>query len=110
MDNQLLRQLTMDDLSGENHALAETIGLEAFIKLVETYGGTGRLYIPQADMLLIPIRDKKINEEYNGGNIYELCKKWGLSESYIRKIVQDKASQLRRAPCVGQVTFDDIAS
>lgn len=110
MDSQLLRQLTMDDLSGENHILAETIGMEAFIKLVETYGGTGRLYIPQADMLLIPIRDKKIKEEYNGDNIYELCKKWELSESYIRKIVHEKAAQLRRAPCAGQVTFDDIAS
>ncbi len=110
MAEDLLHLLNMEDLSGENKLLAETIGMDAFIKLVEVYGGTGRMYIPQADMLIIPIRDRKINEEYDGSNIYELCDRWGLSESYIRKIVQEKATQIRRAPIAGQVTFDELAS
>lgn len=110
MDKDLLHLLTIDDLTGESLLLAQTVGMDAFIKLVEVYGGTGRMYIPQADMLLIPIRDRKINEEYDGTNIYELCDRWGLSESYIRKIVQEKTTQIRRAPVSGQVSFDELAS
>ena len=33
------------------------------------------VYIPQADKLLIPIRDRLIRDEYNGSNVYALCKK-----------------------------------
>ena len=81
MRNELLNHLQLDDLKGETHELAETIGMDAFRRLVDVYGGTGRVYIPQADTLLIPIRDRLIREEYNGYNVYELCKKWDLGES-----------------------------
>ena len=74
MRNELLNHLQLDDLKGEAHELAETIGMDAFRRLVDVYGGTGRVYIPQADTLLIPIRDRLIREEYNGYNVYELCK------------------------------------
>ena len=81
MDKKLLHLLTIDDLDGENRELAELVGMEAFIKLVEVYGGTGKLYVPQADKVLIPVRDEKIREEYDGTNLYGICKKWELSES-----------------------------
>ena len=74
MNKDLLQLLTIDDLHGESRELAETIGMDAFVKLVEVYGGTGRMYIPQADMLLIPVRDAKIREEYDGTNLYSICK------------------------------------
>lgn len=107
MNNDLLELLTMDDLQGEARELAETIGMEAFRRLVSVYGGTGRMYIPQPDMLLIPVRDAKIRDEYNGGNIYELCRKWDLSEGYVRKIVAEKAEELRRQPIEGQCSLFD---
>ena len=53
------------DVYKRQHELAETIGMDAFRRLVDVYGGTGRVYIPQADTLLIPIRDRLIREEYN---------------------------------------------
>lgn len=90
MRNELLELLQLEDLQGEAYELAELIGIEAYRKLVDRYGGTGRMYIPQADTLVIPLRDAKIREEYDGTNIYALCKKWELSEGYIRKIVAGK--------------------
>lgn len=105
MDNNLLESLTIDDLQGETRELAEIIGMGAFRRLVSVYGGTGRMYIPQPDMLLIPVRDTKIREEYNGNNIYELCRKWDLSEGYVRKIVAGKAAELRRRPMDGQCSL-----
>ena len=88
--DDLLKQLTIDDLHGDTRDLAETIGMEAFLKLVEVYGGTGRLYIPQASILTIPIRNTQIREEYDGTNLANLCRKWGLSENSVRKIVRPK--------------------
>lgn len=80
----------------------------AFRRLVDVYGGTGRVYIPQADTLLIPIRDRLIREEYNGYNVYELCKKWDLGESMVRTIIRDKIRELRQAPIDGQVSLFDV--
>ena len=77
-------------------------------RLVDVYGGTGRVYIPQADKLLIPIRDRLIRDEYNGSNVYALCKKWNLSEGYVRGIVREKTEQIRRAPLDGQCTLFDV--
>ena len=108
MRNELLKELKLEDLQGENRELAECIGMGAFVKLVDVYGGTGRLYVPQPDTLLIPIRDRLIRAEYSGSNIYELARKWDLSDAYIRQIVKDKATELRRASAPGQISLDDF--
>lgn len=107
MNRDLLQQLRLEDLRGDARDLAELIGLEAYLKLVEVYGGTGRLYIPQPDILIIPVRDELIRREYNGDNLYTLCRKWDLSETSVRKIVQSKAEELKRKPIDGQCTFFD---
>ena len=88
--DDLLKQLTIDDLHGDTRDLAETIGMEAFLKLIEVYGGTGRRYIPQASVLTIPIRDAQIREEYDGTNLLNICRKWGISEGTVRRIVRAK--------------------
>jgi len=108
MRNELLNHLQLDDLKGETHELAETIGMDAFRRLVGVYGGPGGGDIPQADTLLIPIRDRLIREEYNGYNVYELCKKWDLGESMVRTIIRDKIRELRQAPIDGQVSLFDV--
>ena len=109
MRNELLKELKLEDLQGENRELAECIGMGAFIRLVDVYGGTGRLYIPQPDTLLIPVRDKKICEQFDGGNVYELARTWSLSDAYIRQIVKDKAAEIRRAPPPGQLSLMELA-
>ena len=35
MRNELLKELKLEDLQGENRELAECIGMEAFIRLVD---------------------------------------------------------------------------
>ncbi|MEG1752737.1 MAG: Mor transcription activator family protein [Christensenella sp.] len=110
MNRELLAMLTLDDLKGETRELAEVIGLEAFKLILERYGGTGRLYIPQPDMVIIPIRDLLIQREYNGFNIYELAKKWELSDTYIRQIVKEQALDFKRKPMDGQISLLDEIS
>lgn len=42
MNVELLELLELDDLQGEARELAECIGMDAFRRLLERYGGTGK--------------------------------------------------------------------
>ena len=104
MRNELLKELRLEDLSGSSLELAEAIGMEGFIRLVDNYEGTSNLYVPKASEL--------IRREYNGKNVIALARKYSLTDRSIREIVKDKAAQLREeerkerlAPPTGQISF-----
>lgn len=114
MRNELLKELQLEDLSGSARELAETIGMEGFIRLVDSYEGTSNLYVPKAAELIRPVRDELIRREYNGRNVIALARKYSLTDRSIREIVKDKAAQFRkeelmerRVPPPGQMTFWD---
>lgn len=65
MRNELLKELRLEDLSGSSLELAEAIGMEGFIRLVDNYEGTSNLYVPKASELIRPVRDELIRREYN---------------------------------------------
>ncbi|KYG90370.1 hypothetical protein A0U40_18420 [[Bacillus] sp. KCTC 13219] len=73
-------------LSQEHRDIAAIVGVDAFLKLCDYYGGSN-LYIPKRDSVTRYVRDTKIKEEFNGGNYLALARKYQLSESHIRKIV-----------------------
>ena len=91
-------------LIGEQRELAETIGLDAYKKLITNYGGN-QLYIQQAASVMKQMRDKEIIEKFNGRNYRELSKEYGISEMTIRSIVSAKRKQLRSKPIDGQLDF-----
>ena len=112
MRNELLKELRLEDLSGSSLELAEAIGMEGFIRLVDNYEGTSNLYVPKASELIRPVRDELIRREYNGKNVIALARKYSLTHRSIREIVKDKAAQLREeerkerlAPPTGQISF-----
>lgn len=79
----------IDQLSGEQRELAETIGLDAYRKLVANYGGNP-LYIPKSKTVLKEIIRKEIDKNFDGKNYRKLSIKYGLSEKTIRKILSEK--------------------
>lgn len=84
-----LDELTMEHLNGEALYLAETIGMDAFKRLISVYGSSGRLYIPAVSTLTAPIRNRHLYEDFqNGATIYELAAKYGLGESSVRNIIR----------------------
>lgn len=93
--SDLVEMLTIEDLTGAELDLAETVGIEAFKNLVRVYGGTSGLYIPKADRIVIPIRDTLIRREYNGDNAAELAVKWNLTERYIQEKVKEQSKQIK---------------
>lgn len=76
-------------LKEKDREIAELIGIENYMRLVNQYGGTN-IYIPAAYLLNRENLEKKIKEQYNGGNATELGKKYGLSARTIVRIVTKK--------------------
>ena len=77
------------DLPQACQEVAEIIGIEATIKLAGHFGGM-RLYFPRLGETLKARRDELIRREFTGLNHRDLARKYGLSETWIREIVQAK--------------------
>ena len=92
--DDLLDLITLDDLNEEQRQLAELIGLEGYKALVRTYGGT-HIDIPKADRLTMDRRNDRIVDTYDGYNVRELARKWGLSESRIYVLTKSKRDKIR---------------
>lgn len=65
--NSFLDDLTLEQLDGDSRELAEVIGMDAFKKLVEVYGGSGSLYIPSFATLRAGLRNQKIGSGLSSG-------------------------------------------
>ena len=97
--DKFLDELTIEDLKGETQELAETIGLDAFKRLVQAYNGTGRLYIPQLSRITAPIRDRHIYEDHKHGglDVPKLALKYALTDAYTRQIIKERERIEKRA-------------
>lgn len=107
LTEQLVNELTLDDLEGEQRALAECLGLEAYKRLLLMYAGS-TFTVRMPDKVTIPLRNKRIRSEFNGYNWGELARKYNLHEKTIRNIVSGEVSRIRAEPMDGQASlFDD---
>jgi Mor family transcriptional regulator len=84
------KQLTIEELPPEYRALAEVAGIDAFLRLVDTYGGCRPLYIPKLSEVKRNRRNQKIVEGFTGKNYTELAKEHDLSEMSIRRIIKSQ--------------------
>ena len=100
-------EIRLEDLTDEQRKMAECIGIEAYGRLVEGYGGQA-IYVPKADSIVRSMRDERIRKDLNGYNYKYLCAKYNLSERTIRSITADKNNEMRNAPIEGQISFFEI--
>lgn len=103
----LLDRVQIENLDEEQKTLAELIGLEGLKSLVRAFNGTS-IYIPKIESLEKAVRDELIKEDFNGRNYRELALKYGLTETWIRNIVLDKAREIRMKPIDGQLSMSDF--
>lgn len=94
--------IQIDDLDGEQRQLAETIGIEAYRGLVKQYAGM-HIYVPEHETFKNGQRNAQIRGEFDGYNFRDLARKYGLTESSIRRIVDDMREKIRKAPMDGQI-------
>lgn len=85
----MVETITADSLEGEQKEIAECIGIEAYRKLSEQFGGS-TIYIQKPDTLLKVRRNNEIRKLFNGKNYRSLALRFNLSENYIRLIVSHK--------------------
>ena len=103
----LLERVQLENLDEEQKILAELIGLDGFKNLVRAFNGTS-IYVPKIESLEKAVRDELIKEEFDGGNYRELALKYGLTETWIRNIVLDKAREIKARPIDGQMSMEDF--
>ena len=89
----VVNKISIDDLPQPYDAIARKVGIKAALALNENFGGLA-LYFPKLDKILFKKRDALIRKEFNGINHKALAIKYGLTERWIRKIVDHKESEL----------------
>lgn len=95
-------KITLEDLFGEQKLIAEIIGIEAYLKLAEVYGGQS-IYIAKMDKVENIQRNARIIADFNGYNHKFLANKYHLSERSIRAIIAEYV----HSPLPGQLSFFD---
>ena len=87
----IMDQISVEDLPESYRDVAMVIGVENAVRLSDTLGGLA-YYFQQLDKVLIRKRDDLIRSEFTGANHKPLARKYGLSEAWIREIVQRRRS------------------
>ena len=82
-------QLQSEHIPEDLYWLYELVGMEQFPAIIDTAGGEF-LYFPKRSTLERGLRREAIIREYNGANIRQLSRKYGLTERYIRTILQEE--------------------
>ena len=82
-------ELQSEHIPEDLYWLYELVGMEQFLAIIDTAGGEF-LYFPKRSTLERGLRREAIIREYNGANIRHLSRKYGLTERYIRTILQEE--------------------
>lgn len=100
--------LEPDDLQENHREIANVVGFDNLIKLIEHFGGNS-IYIPQKYELYRFKLYATILEQYDGTNIKRLATDYGVSEKTVYTIVKNKILKgSAKKQLEGQLTFADI--
>ena len=80
-------KLSSAQVPEDRYWLYELVGLERFLKIIDTAGGEF-LYFPKRSTLERDLRREAILREFDGTNLRQLARKYGLSERHVRSILQ----------------------
>lgn len=105
----LTKGIELEDLQEQHRNIAESIGMDCFLKLVENFGGSA-VYIPQMREVTRMRTYRKIAEEFDGTNIKALANKYGVSESTVYNVVREQIRSGRhKTPVIpGQMSIADM--
>lgn len=99
---EIFENLKVDDLEDKYKEIADIVGFENLIKLVENYAGNS-VYIPQKYELYRHEMYKAILDEYDGTNIKRLATDYGISEKTVYNILRDHLFKKKKSSGKGQL-------
>lgn len=77
------------DLSDAQRKFADVIGVEATVRLCETFAGE-QIYIPKNDALRKAMRDREIKRLFtNGWTVKQIARKFDMAEPYVHTLVSE---------------------
>ena len=88
-DTDSYSRILREDIPEEYWDILDTLGREAFFKLIRLCGGLN-MYIPKMESLGRNARDREIRALFDGYNYKALAAQFRLSDRQIRKIVNGK--------------------
>ena len=88
----LLDELTLEDLDGDQYDLAKCLGMESYIKLVRTFAGSP-INAPMPDTITLKLRNKKIREDRNKHSVRDLDLKYVVSKRTVYDICSYKSKK-----------------
>ncbi|MCM0757366.1 hypothetical protein M7775_02130 [Sporomusa sphaeroides DSM 2875] len=86
---RIIKEIRPEDLTGFSPAtthVLRVVGPELFAKICEICGGVPA-YFPKLETITAPARDRLIIQDANNYNYAELAMKYGISEVWVRKVV-----------------------
>ena len=81
--------VSSEQLTGSSKELVKIIGLEAYKKLVQHFGGS-YIYINKPDTVIRSERNAEICRKFDGSNYAKLAMEYNLTENRIRSILRQK--------------------
>lgn len=81
-----MKNVNIEQLPEVYQEMAEIIGVESTIRLARVFAGSS-VYFPKLERALLDMRNQVIRREFDGANIRELSRRWGLSSRHVRHIV-----------------------
>ena len=82
-------QLSSEQIPEDLYWLYELVGLDRFLKIIDTAGGEF-LYFPKRSTLERALRRQAIVKEYDGTNLKQLARKYGFTDRHIRTILAEE--------------------
>lgn len=86
-ENVLVKHVIPSDVPETYQPIVSLIGMDAFLKLC-WYGSGDEIYFPMPETIFRKARDRLLLQEYNGYNIDELSKKYGLTIKQVKNIIK----------------------
>lgn len=86
---QLAKEVRPEDLRDAHPATLQVInaiGVNAFVEMAHVAGGVS-IYVPKFESVIAAARNRLIIQEFDGGNYAALAIRYGISEVWVRQIV-----------------------
>ena len=88
----LAKEVRPEDLRDAHPATLQVInaiGVDAFVEMSHVAGGVS-IYVPKFESVIASARNRLIIREFDGGNYAALAIRYGISEVWVRQIVNQQ--------------------
>lgn len=84
---ELLEVIKSEHLAPEQKELADLIGMDAYRKMMDIYGGE-KIYIPKTEAIIKKHKNELIKAVFDGTNHQEIRKEFGVTMRELDRILQ----------------------